>query len=396
MKKVKKLGEGGSSAAMILGKLSKKYGENAVSQPRQYIHKMPHRFPTGNFAITLGTGGGYPIWCMSRYKGPESGGKSTSMADALKISSLLCWRCMNIDTFCTCEDKGPFKQKALYVNAEGTFDVEWMKALGVDDDSYYICDASEGEEQLSMVEAFLGADDGGLVIIDSVAQLMPPDVSDRQIGDYKIGAHSKLMADARWKLTRKLAKEKLRGHPCLILTTNQLRKDISVMFGDPEIETGGKSFKHWITLGLRVQKISLKDTAGKYTDVERGEQLVTKHGWKIDKNNLWVYNKKGEYLRAIDNIYSEKDPSRVLYHKGQIIDHDLVMAHALKLGLALCDDRGAVSSVIGGAAKNAKAFQSLLRRNDRLHQQLQIEIARAERQARVDRFLVATTKKDAT
>jgi len=376
MKKVKKGPESGVTVNKVIANVSKKFGKNAITSPSTYVKRMAPRLPTGNYALTLATGGGYPIHCMSRIKGPPSGGKTTNSVDALKMAGMICWRCMNIAKYCTCKEE-PLKLKSLYVNAEGTLDLDWVSQVGVDPDSYYISESRDGDEHLAMVDAFLAADDSGLVIIDSVAQLMPPDVVDRAIGDYKVGAHAKLMTDARWHLTGRLSKERGRGHPCMILCTNQIRKDIGVMFGDNETETGGNAFRHWLTLGLRVQKLSYKNP--KFMDQTRSLPLAQKHGFRIDKRHIWVNSQAGEYIRAIDDVYSLKDPSRMLYRKGQIVDFDLITEHLDTLGLLDGVDGDKLTTQWGGKSKSKRGFTEMLKKNEELYYQLHIELTKAER-----------------
>ena len=352
---------------------NKRYGERTITKGSTLKKRTP-RIQTGIFAMTYATGGGYPLWMMSRLKGPEHGGKTSAALEAVKMTQVTCFRCLNIGRFCKCEE-GPKLLDAAYCDIEGTLDRDWAECLGVDMDRLYLPNAGDGGEYLDIVDSLLQTDDCGVVVIDSVAQLLPPAEVERAIGDRQVGSLPKLLTDASAKLTMRLNLERRRGHPCFVICINQLRADLGAgMFGNPETEAGGKSFKHWFALGIRVSKLTSKaeNSKANIEDPDESFDLFQKHGFRVDKDKVWTIAKDGDFVRARANAFHSKDNSRLLCKKGAIYDAELVMDFARKLGI-IDDTKPGVYSVVKYDIKTRTIDEmvTMLMEDDELYYQLQ-------------------------
>lgn len=376
----KKSGEQPSKVTMdLVTKVkNKSMGDGTITHGTK-IKKMVPRITTGIHAMTFATGGGYPIHRMTRLKGKESGGKSTTAIQAMKMVKMTCFGCFNMLDYCTCSE-GSLEMKSALGDIEGTYDPEWGECIGVENDDCYLVNADDGGSALSVLDTFLQADDCGLVIIDSIAMLMPPDAIDRDFGDYKMASHALFVKDVANKLTNRLNAEKRRGHPCFVIATNQIRYKVGVSFGNPEIEAGGQSFKHWFSLGLNMNQVRNKQKNSKYIDEDRSLLMAQLHHFTIDKEKVWIASGDGEFVRCREDIRSKKDPNIVLFKKGMVVDFKLVFDDMLTYKLLEKKKNGYTIPVFGEGVKETQSgIIRLLKSNEMLYYQVQKEIVERER-----------------
>lgn len=212
--------------------INKEFGEGALIQlGTDEIQKIPS-VPTGLVTLdhyVLGIGG-VPKGRITEVFGPESSGKTTLalrlIANAQKLGLV-----------------------AALVDVEHAFDPVWATINGVDVPELFVSQPSHGEEALSIVERLVESGVFGIIVLDSVAALVPKAELDGEMGDAVVGAQARLMSQAMRKLTPKVSK----SETCLVFI-NQLREKIGVMFGSPEVTTGGKALKFYATVRLDVRK----------------------------------------------------------------------------------------------------------------------------------------------
>ncbi len=186
---------------------------------------------TGSLSLDMALGvGGIPRGRITEIYGPESGGKSTlalhCVAEAQRAGGL-----------------------ALYVDAEHALDTEYARTLGVDVDKLYISQPSSGEEALEITDAIVRSGAVDIVVIDSVAALVPKAEIEGEMGDSFVGIQARMMSQALRKLGGSLSKSKTSA-----IFINQLREKIGVMYGNPETTPGGRALKFWSSVRLEVRK----------------------------------------------------------------------------------------------------------------------------------------------
>jgi RecA/RadA recombinase len=268
--------------------------------------------------------------------------------------------------------------KSLYIDAEGALDPEWIDALGIPRDTFYILRTAEGNEALTAAEAMLRADDIGLVVIDSIAHLLPAVEVDRPMGEKMVASLASLVTHAVVKLQVRMNTEEARGHPCAVIATNQLRFIIGAgLYANPETESGGQSFKHWFSLGMRMSKLSTSDSL--LTTAEKSEvKTYQRHGLKWDKERFSTFLGAAEFLRAREDIYDIKNADNLLYTKGSVIDDMVIEKYLKQLGM-IGDGSWEVPGLYDGV-KLQKELRTLLRNNDEKYYQLHIEMVRRAKQ----------------
>jgi recombination protein RecA len=216
---------------MALSQVEKNYGKGSVMQMGIGQHELVEAIPTGSLSLDMCLGiGGIPKGRIIEIYGPESGGKTTLslhiIAEAQKAGEL-----------------------CLFVDAEHALDVEYAKALGVDIDKLYISQPSSGEEALEITDTIIKSGAVGLVVIDSVAALVPKAEIEGEMGDAFVGLQARMMSQALRKLGGTLSKSKT---ACIFI--NQIREKIGVMYGNPETTPGGRALKFWSSVRLEVRK----------------------------------------------------------------------------------------------------------------------------------------------
>jgi recombination protein RecA len=193
---------------------------------------------TGSLAIDVALGGrGVPRGRVVEIYGPEGSGKTTL--------------CLHIIT--NCQRAGG---EAVFIDAEHAMDPAFAKKIGVDLDRLYISQPDSGEQALEIAETFVRSNAVDVVVVDSVAALVPRSELEGDMGDAQVGAQARLMSQALRKLTAAIS----RSRTCVIFT-NQIREKIGIMFGNPETTPGGRALKFYASVRIEVRRVtSIKDT----------------------------------------------------------------------------------------------------------------------------------------
>jgi recombination protein RecA len=230
-------GEKGKALSSAISQLEKKYGKGAIMSLGTSVADRVEAFSSGSLSLDIALGiGGFPRGRICEIYGPESSGKTT-----LALSA-------------TAE-----VQRAggtvVYIDAEHALDVNYAKRLGVDTSKLLVSQPDCGEQALEICEALVSSNSVDLVVIDSVAALVPRAEIDGEMEDQQPGLQARLMSKALRKLTAITAKSNT-----TIIFINQIRMKIGVMFGSPETTTGGNALKFYASVRLDVRRIgSIKD-----------------------------------------------------------------------------------------------------------------------------------------
>ncbi|AIE85189.1 recombinase RecA [Fimbriimonas ginsengisoli] len=214
-----------------LSQVERAFGKGAVMRMGDSARDPVEAIPTGSLTLDMALGiGGLPRGRITEIYGPESGGKTTLalhvVAETQKLGGL-----------------------ALYVDAEHALDTEYARTLGVDVDKLYISQPSNGEEGLEIADAMIRSGALDIVVIDSVAALVPKAEIEGEMGDSHVGIQARMMSQALRKLGGSLNKSKTAA-----IFINQLREKIGVMYGNPETTPGGRALKFWASVRLEVRK----------------------------------------------------------------------------------------------------------------------------------------------
>lgn len=225
-----------------LSQIEKKYGEGAIMRLGEGNALNIEAIPTGSIALDAATGiGGFPKGRIIEIYGPESSGKTTlalhAVAEAQRAGG-----------------------EAAFVDAEHALDPIYAHNLGVDVDSLLVSQPDDGEQALEIVEQLARSGALDVIVVDSVAALVPRAEIDGEMGDSHMGAHARLMSQAMRKLAGVISKSNT-----IIIFINQLREKVGVVFGNPETTTGGRALKFYASIRMDVRRTeSLKGTNGEF------------------------------------------------------------------------------------------------------------------------------------
>jgi recombination protein RecA len=214
-----------------LKEIEKTYGKGAVMKLGDRGQVGIDAIPTGSLGLDIALGvGGYPKGRIIEIYGPESSGKTTLALHAIA----------------ECQKK---KGKCAYIDAEHAIDPVYAGNLGVDIDSLILSQPDSGEQALDITQMLAASGAIDLIVVDSVAALVPQAELDGVMEDNQVGLQARLMSKAMRKLTAVIDKTK-----CTIIFINQLREKVGVMYGNPEVTTGGKALKFYATIRLDIRR----------------------------------------------------------------------------------------------------------------------------------------------
>ena len=296
-----------------IAQIEKQYGKGSVMKLGDSNANMNiDVIPTGSLSLDIALGlGGVPRGRIIEVFGPESSGKTTV---ALHIVAEI-------------QKRGGI---AGFIDAEHALDPTYAKNIGVDIDNLYISQPDCGEQALEITETMVRSGAVDVVIVDSVAALVPKAEIDGEMGDSHMGLHARLMSQALRKLTAVVSKTN-----CVVIFINQLREKVGVVFGNPEVTTGGRALKFYASVRLDVRRID--------TLRQGGEIVGNRTRVKIVKNKVAPPFKEAE----VDIVFG-KGISKV----GDILD--------LAVANDIVDKSGAWyaynGNKIGQGRENAKAY----------------------------------------
>lgn len=215
-----------------LGKIEKDFGKGSVMKLGEATSMSIDVISTGAIGLDIAIGiGGLPRGRIVEVYGPESSGKTTVALSCVASAQ---------------KDGGI----AAFIDAEHALDPVYAKALGVDVDNLIISQPDTGEQALEIAEALIRSGAIDIIVIDSVAALVPKAEIDGDMGDSHVGLQARLMSQALRKLTGSIKKSN-----CVAIFINQLREKVGIMFGNPETTTGGRALKFYSSVRLDVRKI---------------------------------------------------------------------------------------------------------------------------------------------
>jgi recombination protein RecA len=316
---------------LALSQIEKQFGKGSIMRLGSKEAVVPITvIPTGaiSFDAALGVGG-FPRGRVVEVFGPESSGKTTIalqvIAEAQKAGGM-----------------------AAFVDAEHALDPIYARKLGVDVDNLLVSQPDYGEQALEIAEALVRSSAIDVLVVDSVAALVPKAELDGEMGDSHVGLQARLMSQALRKLTGIVAK----SHTCLIFI-NQIREKIGVMFGNPETTTGGRALKFYSSVRIDIRRIAA---------IKEGDQVVgSRTRVKVVKNKVAAPFRDCEF----DIMYGEG-----ISREGDLID--LAVAHnVLEKSGAWFSYKG---ERVGQGRENARAF---LKENRDITARIEAEVRKA-------------------
>jgi len=219
-------------AELVISQIKSAFGQGSIMKMNESVDMDVEVISTGSLSVDLATGvGGFPKGRIIEIYGPESSGK-TSLA---------------LSTIAQAQKQGGI---AAFIDAEHALDPDWAAKLGVKVNDLYLSQPSNGEEALEIVDNLVRSNAFDVIVIDSVAALVPKAELEGNMGDSQMGVQARLMSQALRKLTAAISRSKT-----VVIFINQIRLKIGVMFGNPETTTGGQALKFFATQRLDVRKV---------------------------------------------------------------------------------------------------------------------------------------------
>lgn len=286
---------------LALESIEKQFGKGSIMKLGESTHANVETIPTGAISLDLALGGGIPKGRIIEIYGPESSGKTT----------------LTLHAIAECQKRGG---TAAFIDAEHALDPSYAKRIGVDIENLLLSQPDNGEQALEIAETLVRSNAVDLIVVDSVAALVPRAEIEGDMGDSLPGLQARLMSQALRKLTAVISRSK-----STVVFINQIRMKIGVMFGNPETTTGGNALKFYSSVRMDIRRIG---------QIKQGEDVIgNRTRVKVVKNKIAppfrqaefdiMYNegisKSGDVLDlAVENGIVEKSGAWFAYNDGKI------------------------------------------------------------------------------
>jgi recombination protein RecA len=313
--------------ADAISQIEKQFGKGSVMRLGDVVDQKIEVISSGSIALDKALGvGGYPKGRIIEIYGPESSGKTTFALHALANA----------------QKNGGY---AAFIDAEHALDPVYAKNLGVDIENLILSQPDSGEQALEIAEALIKSGSVDLIVVDSVAALVPEAELNGDMGQSNVGLHARLMSQAMRKLAGIISKTK-----CVAIFINQIREKVGVMFGNPETTTGGRALKFFASVRL---------------DIRRGEAI--KDGTNILGNRTTIKVVKNKVAPPFKNAEVEIIYGEGISRIGEIVDLAVQADVILKSGSWFSYE----GNKIGQGRENVKEF---LKQNPQIAQEIESKI----------------------
>ena len=273
-------GDGKSKALdLAVEQIEKQFGKGSIMRLGAGHHANIETFPSGSVSLDIALGGGIPRGRIVEIYGPESSGKTT----------------VTLHAIAEVQKKGGV---AAFVDAEHALDPAYAKRIGVDIEKLLVSQPDNGEQALEITETLVRSSAVDLIVVDSVAALVPQAELEGDMGDAQMGLQARLMSQAMRKLTGIISRSKT-----TVIFINQLRMKIGVMFGNPETTTGGNALKFYASVRMDIRRV---------TQIKVGEEMIG--------NRVRVKVVKNKVAAAF-----REDEFDVMYNHGISVEGDVLV-----------------------------------------------------------------------